>query len=240
MSVFQQLNQIDVSDITETRPGRQNQEFTYLSWSDAVEKLLENYPAAEWEFLEPTIYKDQTMMVWCAMTIEGIKRTAFLYVMDNRNAPIANPNAQQINKAMQRCLAKAIGLHGLGLYIYQGEDLPSPPSPYQVACDYVAGDALQFHEWNRKLSEEQRAEAFDGAPRGEKTRFKDDWRKKLSEAEEIISNYMSQLITFADNDDAFGVAQLGDEMTEYVRDVLYGRLTPEQLHKLRELKKQTD
>ena len=117
-----------------------------------MEKLLDNYPAAEWEFLEPTIYKDQTMMVWCAMTIEGIKRTAFLYVMDNRNAPIANPNAQQINKAMQRCLAKAIGLHGLGLYIYKGEDLPSPPSPYQEACDYVAGDPVAFPRVEQKAN----------------------------------------------------------------------------------------
>ena len=143
MDVFKTLNCIDVSQWTE-----QKGKFTYLSWSDAVEQLLDNYPAAEWEFLEPTIYKDQTMMVWCAMTIEGIKRTAFLYVMDNRNAPIANPNAQQINKAMQRCLAKAIGLHGLGLYIYKGEDFPSPPSPYQEACDYVAGTCC-FPEWNK-------------------------------------------------------------------------------------------
>ncbi|QDP58929.1 MAG: hypothetical protein Unbinned2819contig1003_15 [Prokaryotic dsDNA virus sp.] len=238
MSVFQQLNQIDVSDITEQRPGP-NKNYTYLSWSDAVEKLLTNYPAAEWEFLEPTVYKDQTMMVWCAMTIEGIKRTAFLYVMDNRNAAIANPNAQQINKAMQRCLAKAIGLHGLGLYIYKGEDLPSPPSPYQEACDYVAGDAVAFHEWNKKLTDEARDAAFDGAPRGEKTRFKDDWRKKLKEAEDLIASYQRQMTKFIDSDDAYGIAQLGDEMPLYVKEVLMGRFTPDQIHKLTELKKQT-
>ena len=234
MSVFNTLNSIDVSDKIEKKG-----EFSYLSWSDAVDELLTNYPAAEWEFLEPTIYKDQTMMVWCAMTIEGIKRTAFLYVMDNRNAAIANPNAQQINKAMQRCLAKAIGLHGLGLYIYKGEDLPSPPSPYQEACDYVAGDAVAFHEWNKKLTDEAREAAFDGAPRGEKTRFKEDWRKKLKEAEDLIAGYQRQMTKYIDSDDAYGIAQLGDEMPLYVKEVLMGRFTPDQIHKLTELKKQT-
>jgi hypothetical protein len=45
--------------------------------------------------------------------------------MDFRNQAIPNPNAYQVNTAMQRCLAKAISLHGIGLYIYAGEDLPT-------------------------------------------------------------------------------------------------------------------
>jgi hypothetical protein len=50
--------------------------------------------------------------------------TAQLPVMDYRNKAIPNPDAFAVNTAMQRCLAKAIALHGLGLYIYAGEDLP--------------------------------------------------------------------------------------------------------------------
>jgi hypothetical protein len=45
-------------------------------------------------------------------------------VMDFRNRAILNPNAYEVNTAMQRCLTKAISLHGIGLYIYAGEDLP--------------------------------------------------------------------------------------------------------------------
>ena len=234
MDVFKTLNGIDVTEWTE-----QKGQFTYLSWAHAVKQLLERYPSAEWDFLEPTVYKDGTMMVWCALTVKGITRKAFLYVMDHRNAAIANPNAQDINKAMQRCLAKAISLHGLGLYIYCGEDLPSPPSPYQEACDYVAGDAIAFHEWNKTLTDDARDKAFDGAPKGEKTRFKEDWRKKLKEAEDIIADYLSQMTRYIDSDDAYGIAQLGDEMPLYVKGVLMGRLTPDQIHKLTELKKQT-
>jgi len=54
----------------------------------------------------------------------GVSRTAQLPVMDHRNKAISEPDAFQVNTAMQRCLAKAISLHGIGLYIYAGEDLP--------------------------------------------------------------------------------------------------------------------
>jgi hypothetical protein len=63
-------------------------------------------------------------MVFCTVEAFGKKMTAQLPVMDYRNKAIANPDAMSVNTAMQRCLAKAIALHGLGLYIYTGEDLP--------------------------------------------------------------------------------------------------------------------
>ena len=63
-------------------------------------------------------------MVFCTVTAFGKRRTAQLPVMDFYNRPISLPDAYQVNTAMQRCLAKAISLHGIGLYIYAGEDLP--------------------------------------------------------------------------------------------------------------------
>ena len=64
------------------------------------------------------------MMVFCTVHAFGKSRTAQLPVMDFRNKAIHNPDAFSVNTAMQRCLAKAISLHGLGMYIYAGEDLP--------------------------------------------------------------------------------------------------------------------
>ena len=64
-------------------------------------------------------------MVFCTVTAFGKRRTAQLPVMDYYNRAIPNPDAYQVNTAMQRCLAKAISLHGIGLYIYAGEDLPA-------------------------------------------------------------------------------------------------------------------
>jgi hypothetical protein len=65
----------------------------------------------------------ETMMVFCTVNAFGKSMTAQLPVMDYRNKAIPNPDAFATNTAMQRCLAKAIALHGLGLSLYVGEDL---------------------------------------------------------------------------------------------------------------------
>lgn len=64
-------------------------------------------------------------MVFCTVRAFGRERTAHLPVMDHKHRAIPNPDAFQINTAMQRALAKAVGLHGLGMYLYAGEDLPA-------------------------------------------------------------------------------------------------------------------
>jgi hypothetical protein len=63
-------------------------------------------------------------MVWVTVTLFGKPMTCFLPVMDHRNKPITNPDAFQVNTAIMRCMTKGLALHGLGLYIYAGEDLP--------------------------------------------------------------------------------------------------------------------
>ena len=64
-----------------------------------------------------------------AITAFGKTMTSQLPVLNHQNKAISNPNAMDVNTAMQRCLAKAIALHGLGLYIYAGEDVPDEPTP---------------------------------------------------------------------------------------------------------------
>ena len=50
------------------------------------------------------------------------------------------PNAFQINTSIQRCLVKAIALHGLGLYIYAGEDLPTTElEPVEFYVNQIRG-----------------------------------------------------------------------------------------------------
>jgi hypothetical protein len=70
-----------------------------------------------------------TLMVFCSVTAFDKTMTAQLPVLNHQNKAISNPNAMDVNTAMQRCLAKAIALHGLGLYIYAGEDVPDEPTP---------------------------------------------------------------------------------------------------------------
>jgi len=115
---YKDLRQINVSQHIEKKNG-----LSYLSWSWALDQLLQLDDSATWEYLEPRRF-GESMMVFCKVTAFGKSRTAQLPVMDFRNQAIPNPNAYQVNTAMQRCLAKAISLHGIGLYIYAGEDLP--------------------------------------------------------------------------------------------------------------------
>lgn len=116
---FVALAQINVSGHIEKKSN-----LSYLSWVWAVDQLMRNDPQANWEFHEPSQYGD-TLMVSCTVTAFGKPMTMHLPVMDHRNKAIVNPDAFQVNKNMMRCLVKAIACHGLGLYIYAGEDLPS-------------------------------------------------------------------------------------------------------------------
>ena len=115
---------INVNDKTEKKNG-----LTYLSWAWAVDQLMRRDPSANWVFGEAVRW-NETVMVSCTVTAFGKPMTAHLPVMDHRNKAIPNPDEFQANVAMQRCLVKAIALHGLGLYIYAGEDLPvGEPEP---------------------------------------------------------------------------------------------------------------
>jgi hypothetical protein len=118
MMHYTELRKINVNDYIERKNG-----LAYLSWSWAVDQLLQLDESASWEYAEPRTF-GETMMVFCTVHAFGKSRTAQLPVMDFRNRAIHNPDAFSVNTAMQRCLAKAISLHGLGMYIYAGEDLP--------------------------------------------------------------------------------------------------------------------
>lgn len=120
---FVKLASIDVGSKIEKKNG-----LSYLSWAWAVDQLLRQDPSAAWEYGTPVAYGD-TLMVSCTVNAFGTPRTAHLPVMDHRNKAITNPDAFAVNTAMQRCLVKAIALHGLGLYIYAGEDIPSGQEP---------------------------------------------------------------------------------------------------------------
>ena len=119
MKTFNELRLINVNEHTEKK-GR----FTYLSWTWAVDQLLQNDPSATWTFGDP-VYFNETLMVFCTVSAMGKSMTCQMPVIDSRNKAIPNPNAMDVNTAMMRCLTKCISLFGIGLYIYAGEDLPN-------------------------------------------------------------------------------------------------------------------
>ena len=128
MNTFEKLNKVDVSKFTEKKG-----QFNYLSWAYAVRELLKVCPDATWEVhlfdnadgtKQPYMKNGTGAYVQVSVNVNDVIRTQIHPVLDNRNQTIDTPNAFQINTSIQRCLAKAIALHGLGLYIFAGEDLP--------------------------------------------------------------------------------------------------------------------
>lgn len=119
MTTYNEIRKINCNEFTEKK-GK----FTYLSWAWAVDQLLQLDPAATWQYNKPESFPDGTMMVFCSVTAFNKTMTSMLPVLNHQNKAISNPSAMDVNTAMQRCLVKAIALHGLGLYIYAGEDIP--------------------------------------------------------------------------------------------------------------------
>jgi len=158
-----ELLKINVNDHLEKKGN-----LSYLSWAWAWAEVLKIDPAASWVAHEwndrPAMFlPDGSAMVKVSVTVKGDTKLCVLPVMDNRNRAIQNPDAFAVNTAIMRCLAKAIAMHGLGLYIYAGEDLPEAekkePNPEVLAqisaCADVAAltalfkslpvDARQLH-----------------------------------------------------------------------------------------------
>ena len=134
-SVFTTLNAINVSEHTEKK-GR----LTYLSWAWAWAEVKKLYPDTTY-----TIYENadglfyhtdgKTCWVKTGVTIKGIEHIEYLPVMDNMNKsiPVDKVTSFDVNTAIQRSLTKACARHGLGLYIYAGEDLPEGSEPEKKA-----------------------------------------------------------------------------------------------------------
>ena len=123
---FTELDRVDVTKHVEKK-GK----FSYLSWAYSVRELKKRHPDATWVVHEydgiPYIKTECGFFVKVTVTVDGIDATQVHPVLDHQNKTINAPNAFQINTSIQRCLAKAIALHGLAIHLYAGEDLPSSP-----------------------------------------------------------------------------------------------------------------
>jgi|14BtaG_2_1085337.scaffolds.fasta_scaffold32890_2 hypothetical protein len=131
-TVFEVLSSIDVSKHVESKGG-----FSYLPWADAWNYVKSSFPDARYEnkMFEVTIDGNTLQLPYCidhngyayvqtTVEIDDEVQTEDYPVLDYRNKPVQNPDSFQVNTSLKRSLAKACANHGLGLYIYRGEDLP--------------------------------------------------------------------------------------------------------------------
>ena len=139
-SVFEVLNAVNCNEHTEKKNG-----LTYLSWAWAWAEVKKRYPGATYTIYENKdglLYHTDGKTAWVktGVTIEGIELIEYLPVMNFKNESITvdRLTSFDVNKAVQRSLTKACARHGLGLYIYAGEDLPEgedekPAEPKKTA-----------------------------------------------------------------------------------------------------------
>lgn len=156
-SVFETLNAINVNGMTEKKKQTNGTTLTYLSWSSAWQVVKEKFPGATYEIEKnpetglPYWYDPLTgYMVFVKTTVGGTTYEMWLPVMDGTNHAMKDKpytydtkykkglqvkaaSMCDINRTLMRALTKCLAMHGLGLYIYQGEDIPQPVEQAQPA-----------------------------------------------------------------------------------------------------------
>lgn len=142
---FQELYDVDVRGKTKKKPGKD--ELSYLGWSSAWSEVKKKFPDAQYEIvkfgesaLPYTLDKETGYLVYTKVTINNVTHEMCLPVMDGANKAmkdvsytystkfgektVEKASMFDINKTIMRCLTKNVAMHGLGLYLYEGEDLP--------------------------------------------------------------------------------------------------------------------
>ena len=149
MSAFEILNSINVNGHTEKKNG-----LTYLSWAWAWAEVKKAFPDATYTIYENNdgwnYFTDgRTAWVKTGITIEGLEHIEYLPVMDfkNKSIPLDKITSFDVNKAIQRSLTKAAARHGLGLYIYAGEDLPEGKDEKETVTGLDLDEKINEEHW---------------------------------------------------------------------------------------------
>jgi len=141
------LLKTNVNDHVEKKNG-----LSYLSWAWGWAEALKADSSAKYEVQffdgKPFVDINGTAMVFVTVTMFGKPMTCQLPVMDYRNKAIPKPDAFAVNTAIMRCMTKALALHGLGLYLYSGEDLPEEGKTVVITPTQGAMDSIPEDEQN--------------------------------------------------------------------------------------------
>ena len=129
-SVFATLQEVAIKSKVEQKGN-----LDYISWANAWQMLKEKFPDAQRKVYEHdhtglNYFTDgRTAYVKVGIIVEGLEHIDYLPIMDFRNNAVLvdKLTCTEVNKAIQRSTAKAIAMHGLGIQLWTGEDLPADP-----------------------------------------------------------------------------------------------------------------
>jgi hypothetical protein len=153
-SVFETLNAININELR-----KEKGKMSYLAWAYAwaeVKKLHPDMTSTVYENADGLNYHHDGKTAWVktGITIQGQEHIEYLPIMDNRNAsiPLERINSSDVNKSIQRSMTKAIARHGLGFYIYAGEDLPE--------TEAVANNAAEIERAARDAQDQKNINSY--------------------------------------------------------------------------------
>lgn len=196
---FTKLNDINVSEKVEKKNG-----LSYLSWAWAWGEIKKQYPNAQYKVYENEMgwnyFTDgRTCWVKVSVTIEGLEHIEYLPVMNNSNKsiPVDNVTSFDVNKAIQRAVTKACARHGLGLYIYAGEDLPESESGNADTNAPTIAQLAALKKVNRTLAHVAKANGID----------------EKAVTSEHVSNYLAKVAEYQKQKEA-EQAKHDEELTE--------------------------
>ena len=190
LNIFNKLNSINVEEHIEEKNG-----LRYLSWAWAWAEIKKAFPSARYTIYENiggwNYFTDgRTCWVKTGVEIEGLEYIEYLPVMDykNKSIPLEQVTSMDVNKTIQRSLTKACARHGLGLYVYAGEDLPEEEQkqvdnhPYtQELEQMLKGQSNVKPDWVKNLINERSGKPISQLTEEEWAIWKKWLYKKLQE-----------------------------------------------------------
>lgn len=195
-NVFAVLNAINVNDKKEEKNG-----LSYLSWAWAWGEAKKIYPDATYTIYENAAgwcYHTDNLTCWVktGVTINGLEHIEYLPVMDykNKSIPADKVTSFDVNKAIQRSLTKALARHGLGLYIYAGEDLPEADKSKEIEKRQEE-QMLRWNEYRIKLSNlkvdfREDKETVNYILKNAKVKSQDLDKLTIDEADRLLNVYL--------------------------------------------------
>lgn len=187
-STFKTLSSISIKDKIE-RKGN----LDYLSWANAWATLKQHYPDSQRKVYEHdhtrfNYFTDgKTAWVKVGITVNGLEHIDYLPIMDFRNnaVPIEKVTATDVNKAIQRSTAKAIAMHGLGLSLWTGEDVPEMTTTASNDTDELVELNIGDDNWDKVLAYVQANKKLGAQKIGQQLKRK--YKVSESAKKEIIS-----------------------------------------------------
>lgn len=231
-------------DVDVSQHVKQKGRFSYLSWPHAIEALGTRHPDAEIDvqrfplpanpaLLVPYLETPLGFFVEVSVTINQVRRSQLHPVFDFNNAAMMTPSVTDINNSIQRAMVKAIALHGLGLFVYQGEDLPSNAPDYspeqhaQFTRFIETDDALGLYLFFQSIPVNGVIALNGSFPKGQKGKMKELVKQLEHRGGALFNEYKDCVINSIDANDDAGLLELTDEMGEAGRARLWRQLDKE-------------